>query len=76
MRSYVVSTFNLLVVTISVLLFGAGMRWVVTRQIGEMDGILLLTGFVMAAIVFAHKLLVADFEPLSITKLGAPNLLA
>jgi hypothetical protein len=60
MRTFVASAFDLLVVTLSVLLFGAGMRWVISRQMGEMDGILLLTGFVLAAVVFAHKFLVAE----------------
>jgi len=68
MRGFVSSIFNLFVVLTSMFLFGAGTRWVTTRQLGELDAILLLTGFLLAGIVFAHKLFVADFEPLSIIR--------
>ena len=67
MRGFVSSIFNLFVVLTSMFLFGAGTHWIVMRQLGELDAILLLTGFLLAGIVFAHKLFVADFEPLSIT---------
>ncbi len=76
MRGFVSPIFSLLVTITSLVLFGASTRWIVTRQLGELDGILMLTGLVLAGVVFAHKFFVADFEPLSITKLGAPNLLA
>jgi hypothetical protein len=68
MRGFVSSIFNLFVVLTSIFLFGAGTHWITTRQLGELDAILLLTGFLLAGIVFAHKLFVADFEPLSITR--------
>ena len=68
MRGFVSSIFNLFVVLTSIVLFGAGTHWMIDRRLGELDGTLLLTGFVLAAIVFTHKLFVADFEPLSITR--------
>jgi hypothetical protein len=67
MSVYVSSIFNLFVVLTSTFLFGAGMHWTATHQLGELDIILLLTTFLLAGVVLAHKLVVADFEPLSIT---------
>ena len=68
MRGFVSSLFCLFVVMTSMTVFVVGTHWVATRQLGQVDAILLLTSFLLAALVFAYRLLFADFEPLSITR--------
>jgi len=72
MRGFVSSLFCLFVVMTSMIVLAVGTHWVATRQLGQMDAILLLTGFLLAAVVFSYRLVFADFEPLSITR-GTPN---
>jgi hypothetical protein len=72
MRGFVSSLFCLFVAVTSVIVLGVGIRWMATHQLGELDGILLLTGFLMGGLIFAYRFFVADFEPLSITR-GRPN---
>jgi len=72
MRGFVSSLFCLFVVMTSMIVLAVGTHWVATRQLGQMDAILLLTGFLLAAVVFSYRLVFADFEPLSITR-GTQN---
>ncbi|HKW96409.1 MAG TPA: hypothetical protein VJN43_01700 [Bryobacteraceae bacterium] len=73
MRGFVSSLFCLSVAVISMILLAAGTHWLATRQLGQLDGILLFTACLLAAVVFACRFRFADFEPLSITR-GTPSL--
>ena len=68
MRGIVSSIFNLFVVLASMFLLAAATHSIASRQLAELEGILVLTGFLLAALVFSHRFLFADFEPLSITR--------
>ncbi len=70
MRGFVSSLFNLFVAVFSMLAFLMGSYWIATRQLGELQGVFLLTGYLLAGIVFSYRFLFADFEPLSITRSG------
>jgi hypothetical protein len=73
MRGFVSSLFCLSVAVISMILLAVAMHWLVMRQLGQLDGVLLFTGCLLAAVVFSCRFLFADFEPLSITR-GTTNL--
>jgi hypothetical protein len=73
MRGFVSSLFCLVVALTSAIVFSAGMHWIATRRLGELDGVLLLSGFLFGGLVFGCRLFFADFEPLSITS-GRSNL--
>jgi len=73
MRGFVSSLFNLCVAAFSVLAFVMGSYWMATRQLGELQGVFLLTGYLLAGIVFSYRFLFADFEPLSIMRPGSRN---
>ncbi len=70
MRGFVSSLFSLFVAAFSMLAFVVGSYWMATRQLGELQGVFLLTGYLLAGIVFTYRFLFADFEPLSITRPG------
>jgi hypothetical protein len=71
MRGCVSSLFCLFVSVTSVIVLAVGTHWIATRQMGQLDGILLLMSYMLAGLVFAYRFLFADFEPLSITRAGA-----
>jgi len=68
MRGFVSSAFCLFTAAVSAVVFALGMHWIAVRQMGEMDGILLLASYLLAGMIFACRGLFADFEPLSITR--------
>ena len=69
MFNRVVSVCSFLMVILSVVAFGLGAWWTLVGRISEGDGLFMLAGWCVSALVFAYRAMDPNYlEPVSIVK--------